>query len=224
MIAEFYGLPGSGKTSTMNDTIKKTRTHNIVSKIRGRDMSRLDHIRNAFSLEYIRFVWLLMRLFFAKKNRTNHDFSQIKIMIRLYLIYIQERKSNDNIKIYCFDHGIIQTLLSFVWCDTYLRRDMIVVVEYVARMFSKSVIFVYAKNDNIGGVYARIVNRGEERRILYFNSEQAKDLLEFQRSVFDEIEKIIEKNGHSVVIDTQNELEDNVKYLLSILELYETEK
>lgn len=218
MIAEFYGLPGSGKTTTMNNLISSTKSGKIMAQVHGRDLKKSRHIRNIFSMEYMYFTYLLLHLYFKKKKRKKHDFHQIKIMLRLYLIYMQERDREDREKIHCFDHGLVQTLLSFVWTDTYLRDSAAGVIKYVARKFSKSVIFVYAKNNNIHAVYDRIIHREKDLRILDFSAEQAEELLAFQKTVFDDAETIFKKDGCSIVINTQKTLEDNVRYLRDALE------
>lgn len=216
MIAEFYGLPGSGKTTTMNSLISSTKSGKITAQVHGRELKRSRHIRNIFSAEYVRFVCLLLRLYNKKKRRKKSDFHQIKIMFRLYLIYMQERDGNEREKIHCFDHGLIQTLLSFVWTDTYLRDEAVEVLKYVAHRFSRSVFFVYAKNQDIHSVYDRIIHREKDLRILNLGSEKTLELLSFQKSIFDDAETIFEKEGCSEVIDTQKELENNVQYLRTV--------
>lgn len=218
MIAEFYGLPGSGKTTTMNSLISSTKSGKITAQVHGRELKKTRYIKNIFSAEYIHFAYILLRLYDKKKNRKKHDFHQIKIMLRLYLIYMQERDRKDRERIHCFDHGLVQTLLSFVWTDTYLRDSAAGVVEYISRKFSQSVRFVYAKNDDIHMVYDRIIRREKNLRILDFSQEEAEKLLAFQKRVFDDAEAIFEKNGCSVAINTQKTLETNVQYLRNAFE------
>lgn len=223
MIVEFYGLPGSGKTTTMNDMIAHARNGEITSKVRGRDSRKWVHIKNALSGEYMYFLYLLIRLFVPKHNKTKLDRRQMKVMLELYLIYMQERMRKDFEKIHCFDHGFVQTLSSFVWADQELEPRALAVVEYVAKKFSDSAVFVYAENDDIHMVYDRIIGRGEARRIIEHGPEFAMELLTFQKRLFDDAGRIFARENCSVVINTKNRLEDNVQYLQTVLKAYKME-
>ena len=214
MISEFFGLPGSGKTSMVNELLDSSMDNIFQPRIRGRQFKKIFYMRCVVSSEYIKFVLLVGRLFIRKKNRENIDVSIMKSIFRIYLIYMQSRYMDDKKHIFCFDHGLIQTILSLVWKNQEIEDDAIKVIEYICKHLSEDVAFVYTYNDSEEELNKRMKLRGEDRRILQFNHNEMVDLIKFQQKIFDYTINIAEKDGIAIKIDTNSKpIEENVVIL-----------
>ena len=90
MILEFYGLPGTGKTTLTKALIESDETL-FRPKIRGRNFRRTVFYKYFFSLKTYTLAALLLKIHWKKKSKAD-DFRHIKIILRMFMIYAEEAK------------------------------------------------------------------------------------------------------------------------------------
>lgn len=200
MILEFYGLPGTGKTTLTKALIESDETL-FKPKIRGRNFRRTAFYKYFFSLKTYTLAALLLKIHGKKKSKAD-DFRHIKIILRMFMIYAEEVKLRSE-EIYCFDNGLIQSLLSFIWEEPEMEEDILKVVGFLERVLPDSLLFVYAENDNLDEIVRRMVQRGEDRRILHYEASRCRKLLELQKHYFDAIDASLSERN-SLKISTNN--------------------
>lgn len=210
MIAEFYGLPGSGKTTLMEALTAEGGT--VKAKPRGSDIPKSAHIRHALTAEFVGFSLRCVGLWFAKRKKDSYDFKNIRGMLRVYLIYMWEREHSDGYS--CFDHGIIQSVMSLIWEEYELRDRAMGVVDYFLRHMRRGMKVIYTRNTRLDVVYDRVCARQEYRRIQSkMNREDAMELLRFQSGIFDEIWAAANESGMGLMTNTMDPVETSAEIL-----------
>lgn len=212
MIAEFYGLPGSGKT-TLVGVLTEDENSSIKKNRQGKSISGLQHLCNAVTFEFLGFAWSSAALLRAKKSKWKNDGQCLKSMLRLYLIYMWERK-NGGAEYRCYDHGIVQCILSLIWTEYDLREKGLALAEKFCANMKDGVRLIYTRIPDPDTVYERMVQRGESRRVLrLLNREQAMELLRFQETFFEGTRMIAEKYNMGVCVSTLDSVEQNAAEL-----------
>lgn len=211
MVAEFYGLPGSGKTTLVNalthedSRIKKNRS--------GKSISIFQHIGNMLTPEFMGFAGKCLALLVAKKNRWKDDRKCVRMMLRLYLIYMWERENKPG-EFRCHDHGLIQSILSLIWVEYDLGDKALTLADYVLRNMRSAMVMVYTRNPQPETVYDRMVQRGESRRVLrLLERPQAMELMAFQAAFFEKVCGMAEEYGISLPVNTLASVEENTEAL-----------
>ena len=200
MILEFYGLPGTGKPTLTKALIESDETL-FRPKIRGRNLRRTVFYKSCFSLKTYTLAALLLKIHWKKKSKAD-DFRHIKIILRMFMIYAEEAKLHSE-EIYCFDNGLIQSLLSFTWEEPEMDADILKVVGFFEQALPESLLFVYAENDNPDEIVRRMVQRGEDRRILHYEASRRRKLLALQKHYFDAIHASLSESN-SLKISTND--------------------
>lgn len=211
MIAEFYGLPGSGKTTLM-DELTRDGNGTIKEKIKGSAIPKIDHVRHMLSPEFLGFALRCTGLWLAKRKKDSYDPKNLRGMLRVYLIYMWEREHADGYC--CFDHGIIQSVMSLIWEEYELRDRAMGVVDYFLRHMRRGLKVIYTRNTRLDVVYDRVCARQEYRRIQSkMNREDAMELLRFQSGVFDEIWAAANESGMGLMTNTMDPVETSGEIL-----------
>ena len=125
----------------------------------------------------------------------------------MFMIYAEEAKLHSE-EIYCFDNGLIQSLLSFIWEEPEMDADILKVVGFLEQALPESLLFVYAENDNPDEIVRRMVQRGEDRRILHYEASRCRKQLALQsRNHFDAIHaSLSESNSLKISTNDPNEV------------------
>lgn len=212
MTAEFFGLPGSGKTTLIKNL---TREQNSVflEKRHGRSIPRYRHIHNALTPEFLSFSAGCCLLVLAKKKKNAEDWGFVRSMMRLYLIYMWERSRSDQ-GYHCYDHGFVQFFPTLMWTEYDTRGRALRLAEQFCRNMKGSVKLVYLQSENYEEIYERMVNRGEFRRILQLlDREKAMELLKFQNDFFNDVYAMAEEYGMVIRLDAMDTIQNNMDAL-----------
>lgn len=174
---EFYGLPGTGKT-TFSGLLNKKLNRNPRWKY-----SPVIICKAAFN--YLRFLFLVVRMFFADfsffKNaikRPIHFAAFLKGMFVRFIVVFRHEKSG----FFISDHGLIQTLSQ----NHVLRREMLKKRKFllsVLNLFPKKAEYIYLKLD-IPMSLKRILKREKRHRFSYEFLLECKKLFEYSKKHF----------------------------------------
>lgn len=157
MIIEMIGPPGAGKTYLSNKMIDELNKKNIKS------INVIDAQRNKF---FIKLIWRItsylvkynsnykkelyyFRNVFERYKSIQSNFIEVQIdtyIQRLAFLKYLYRKLNNSSKVYIFDEGIVQALLSM---GIYFNIDSKIYERYLNDILPEDIMFVYidAKND-----------------------------------------------------------------------------
>lgn len=212
MTAEFFGLPGSGKT-TLIGSLTWEENSVFLKKRRGKNISKISHFRNALTPEFLSFSLHCGLLVLSKKEKAKEDWGFVRSMMRLYLIYMWERDCGER-GYHCYDHGFIQFFSSLVWTEYHTRDRALRLAEQFCRNMNGSVKLVYLQSENYEEIYERMVNRGEFRRILQLlDREKAMELLKFQNDFFNDVYAMAEEYGMVIRLDAMDTIQNNMDAL-----------
>lgn len=206
MIAEFYGLPGCGKT-----TLEKKLTQDCGNSFRkhrsGKSISAFSYIRNGLTGEFLGFAFRCFRLYLAKKKKWKADGTCVCTMLGLYLMNMWERTHGTD-AYRCYDHGIIQCCMSLIWQEYYLRDGALELAGYYLRHMQPTVRLVYMQSGDLEEIYRRMVQRGESRRIIHrMEKNSTMELLRFQSDFFDRVCAVAKEYDMGLQINAMDPVE-----------------
>ena len=120
-IIEFYGLPGSGKTTTCHELINKLR-HDGYSAAMLADTLSLFSIKNVLTIFSVQKLWLFMKIVFSICHIRFSDYEYIFDIYKRMLMYdcIKKKSELDYVII---DHGMLQCFVSAFYGRQYSIRD-----------------------------------------------------------------------------------------------------
>lgn len=211
MILEFYGLPGTGKSTIVSSLIGANPMISFIPD--GKSIAKSRLIKNMLTVEFVRFYWLSVILY-KKKGHDDVARGSLKFMLRTYLKYMCLRK---DAAIYCNDHGIYQCLSSLVWEDEKLVEDAVRIAEYVSSKFSDSVLFIFAENSNFDEVLKRNVDRNKTRRLGTLKLSDQRKLLSLQRSMFRRFCDSGKKHNCTFEIDTMQSVDHSSNTIIEFI-------
>ena len=210
MIAEFYGLPGSGK-STLVNLIKERYPEKAELIVFSKKIFTKKNIRYIFSAEFIAFHFKLMRLWFLKlftmktelfsKKGFRDELKTAVYFTALYLEFMYLRQHDDGGKLYIVDHGLIQCLSSLVWDKKNINRRSDSLIRYIDKRFSKKVDYVYTAGCGVEETYNRIMDREWPIRLHSYRREDGLAILENLEDLFEKAKEIFSESGSVVYID-----------------------
>lgn len=213
MIAEFYGLPGSGKTTLVNALLDSGEKC-IEKKPRGKNIGKLTHLRHGLTAEFFGFARRVLRVYRGKPVKSAVDRENVQAMLRVYLIYMWERESGSPV-FHGYDHGLVQFCASLIWKDYGLKEKALDVVEWFCCHMKDGARMIYTRNAQPEEIYERIRQRGEYRRILNdMSREESMELLRFQHGFFEAAEEIGQKYEMNWTVDTSEDVSGNTACLL----------
>ena len=208
MIVDFFGLPGTGKT-TLD---KEIQSRLIVSPLKTKY-----YIKQLFAKDSLAFMWKLLKILKAKKKKESRDIQTIKTIIAVYNRYMGECKNlshKNEIRIY--DNGIAQSLLSLVWMDYKLKPLLDDVFSFLQKQFKKNkgLAFVYAYNNDMDLIKNRIYDRADVKRVKLLEHDQLLELLEFQKREFDLFYHKMKIIGMACIVDTNDPTDINSELII----------
>ena len=207
MIAEFYGLPGSGKTTHMK-LLKENFPDKVEIIILKKNIFTSSNVKNIFSREFISFFFKMIKLWFAKKHKEKYDFKALYYFCSLYLDFMILRVRDDG-KIYAVDHGLLQCVSSLVWDDRRLIEKSVPLLRHIVDHFGEYVDFVYLYGSDQSELYDRIINRKYMVRLKNYSREDAYRVLENQDILFKKAESLIREKHKTVSIDSTDDVMTN---------------
>lgn len=156
MILEMVGPPGCGKTYLSNKVIGELNKKNIKA------INIIDEQRNNF---FIKIIWKItsylakfdssykkelhyFREVFQQYKNIKSNFIEVEIdtyIQRLAFFRYLYRKLNSSSKVYAFDEGILQALLSM---GIYFNIDSKLYEKYLREIFPEDIMLVYIDSTN----------------------------------------------------------------------------
>ena len=208
MIIEFFGLPGTGKTTVVSYLSNMQTKYSIIPE--GKEIPKIMVLKNAMTHDYVLFSLLAWKLYARKTKKDKTDLRSLKFMLKTYLKY----KTLDSRGLYFLnDHGIVQCLSSLVWLDDSRVGDANRIIEYTMQHMANKVNFLYAFNSDFQRVLERNALRGTERRLLHLSEEEKKRLWAIQSGLFQFAHDLSIKYNCGYVIDTNESVESNASYI-----------
>ena len=176
MIIEFFGLPGSGKTTLCNELLIE---HNCFPLPKFNQFKKYEVFLVIFSFKFWSFNFYALLLYFVSEDWCIKNYY---LLINLYLKYMLiNKKYNSNY--YCTDHGIIQTISSMNF--TKLKFPKIVVRMIKMLNININILGIYLYCDDFNVIIKRIKSRGNKKRINMLSDIQMVNALTNQKKLFD---------------------------------------
>lgn len=221
MIIEFFGLPGTGKTTIMNNIINISlqQDGNIKKSISGKELGYINCLKSFFSFEFFCFVFKFIHILIKKKNINKYDIISVKYMIKIYVIYMQIRDYGDNGEYYCWDHGLLQSIISLFWDNETLDKVIFFdLITYVINKFNDKILFIYTKNDDVNELYNRIITRKQKIRLYFLPKEEVIRILEIQQKFLKEISLLL-KSNFIIEVDTNENIKINLSKIFQMINI-----
>ena len=183
MIFEFFGLPGSGKT-TLCKSLCEEDDFSYLPNIGFFDKGKV--IFTFFSVHFILYFFDSLVLYFLSENKNKKIFF---LLISTYIKYQIISKYYSDRK-YCVDHGIIQTISSMNFYKLTSEKIVFRIIRRMNKMKNVKTIYVYS--NDLHRIYERIIEREESKRITSLSKEQAFSVLSIHLDLFDSIAQRLE--------------------------------
>lgn len=211
MTAEFFGLPGSGKTTLVSALSAEGGA--FQKNREGKTIPLSGHIRNALTGEFLLFSLRCFRVVASKKQKWKPDWNTLRSILKVYLIYMWER-AHGGAEYHCYDHGIVQSFAALIWTEYDLKPRALELTELFCRNMQSSLRLVLLQSRDYEEIYQRMLLRGERRRILtLLNKEQAIELMAFQEEFFRDVQAIAEKYQMCVRINAMEPVEVSASFI-----------
>ena len=232
MIAEFYGLPGSGKSTQVN-LMKEKFPEKIELIVFSKKLFRKRNIRNIFSLEFIGFFFKLLRLWIVKittmktelfnKKSFRDEFKTAFYFASLYLEFMYLREHDSDETLYILDHGLIQCLSSLVWDKKNVCEKSDSIINYIAEHFSQSVDYVYIAGCGAEETYKRIMGRKWVIRLHSYSRDDGIGILNNIENLFNKAQSVFKEKGRLLFIDNSSGINEQHKKLCDYYNLQVSE-
>lgn len=211
MIIEFFGFPGSGKTTLSNELIKTIKNENC-DVIRG----TFDH-HNSFSriglkvfycvlsiFYNYRFFFHNFKIFIATSNKANFSPKDFLNVTYLYARYSKFKKSKN---IIVFDQGLCQAYLSILTFNDNIEYNFEKILDVLDTVIILDL--EYQKNKE------RLLKRGNNVSRVEKNVEMIEDLYRKYVKIYKSIRFSTIPNQYT--IDANRDIFDNVKYITQLI-------
>lgn len=228
MIAEFYGLPGSGKSTLVNH-IKESFPEKAELIVFSKKIFSKKNMRSIFSFEFIAFFFKLMRLWFLKlftmktelfsKKGFRDEMKTALYFTALYLEFMYLRAHDGGGKLYIVDHGLIQCLSSLVWDKKNINRRSDSLIKYIAKNFSDKVDYVYIAGCGAEETYNRIMGREWPIRLHSYGREDGLEILRNLEDLFEKTKDIFSESGRVLFVDNSFDEAEEFRKLCDYFDL-----
>ena len=216
MLIEFFGLPGTGKTTTMQILTARYPT-------RIRDLNTLPPVpgkrRGIFTAEFCAFFFKLLRLWIPKRRKERYDGKALYYFCSMYLtlMALRDRGTED---LYVTDHGLLQCLSSVVWDDVrgIARADAL--LRHIVRSFDAETSYVYLSGSDADTLYNRIIGRSNIVRLKSYDRASAVAVLTRQDALFEKAARYAAQ-GQLLRLDSRAEQNENAEKLCRYFNLKE---
>ncbi|MBQ7595130.1 MAG: hypothetical protein IJU45_00530 [Clostridia bacterium] len=213
MIAEFYGLPGSGKSTQVN-LIKEHFPDKTELIVFSKKILSKKNINNIFTGEFISFSFKLLRLWILKlisiksdifkKKKFKDELTTAFYFEALYLEFMYLRDNEKYDTLYIVDHGLFQCLASLVWDKEKLNKKSDQVMLHIIKNFGSSIYYVYISGCENEELYNRIMNRDVEIRLKSYKKEDAFKVFDNLRDLFSKTERLLSDEGKTIRIENSS--------------------
>lgn len=216
LIIEFFGLPGSGKSTVVNflyDLLQKNNISTIkFSEIFDKYQS------NLMRKIYLTFISILLqpKLFFICWKYKNFDFKVLnQIVYILRLFYFEEtnyfKKSVKNYELIISDQYLIQAIASLMIPANNVNIDEKIISYFLTYTLNKIDILVYSKCD-IETSFERLRKRNNQRtRFDFWDDKKCLINLERMYNIFEYVNNYFFET--IISIDAHDEIENKVRLI-----------
>ncbi len=219
MIVEFFGLPGTGKTTYLNMLMARY-PQQTVQFFMAKRMLTAAHLPMLFSREWVSFFTKLLALWLGKRRKVKYDFRVLYDFCRMYLRYMELRGAPGD-TVYLSDHGLVQCISSLVWDDprgVTLAQPML---RQIGTYFGQSVQFFCLTEPDDARLDQRMRERRFEVRLKHFAEADAFRVLDAQRVLFDAAAETLQTKDGIPVLDGASSLDENFRKICALLQIQE---
>jgi thymidylate kinase len=198
-IIEFYGLPGSGKTS-VSLSLKKILMKNKNDVESFEDIFQKYRKKKLFAklffflkLLIVRFKFVINIIVYSFYYGISLDIAKrVKIaLLHEYLIYLYCRKNQNAIII--LEEGFIQNILSFAYSNSLIvNKRLYRLIEIIKKNY-KNLYFIYCEIDTFSAIERISKRNNNNKRFNPNNKPNLKLRLDIRKTSEKEINKIIDK-------------------------------
>lgn len=218
IIIEFNGLPGTGKSTILEELNKRAQSEGwSMCRDYNRNM-RLAPYSSLFKLRSYSYMPSLLRLG-RTSEITKARVGQVLRCLNFINSYIDFQKYAPESLIYVLDEGIIQSLVSIAYLESFKGKEKILqniftrLVEHNVRWYSVDCI----NEPEVS--YERVINRVSNMgRMDQMKKAELINALRFQVESFDIVRNEARRSGvlqSSIEIDTKKTPKENVKIIMA---------
>lgn len=211
---EFYGIPGSGKTTIAKNIIRKIRRHNLNTNILNIELEKENRLKRVFikmifiKIYILRHPFLSIKLFLRTlktKQKSNKDF----MTVFANLIFILGLYDVNKTKINVLDQGLIQAIWAIIYSSNNKdNKDLFANLINLSLKTINDEINIIIVNTDSKLAIKRLIQRDSGSNRLYKKVEES-DFLKENLSKTDEIIKKILLNNKFNKINII-EIENNI--------------
>lgn len=222
-IIEFNGIPGSGKSTLVDNlynkmilqNMKVIKSNDIFLEYRASKLQKKIAINIAMFFKSFKVTCLAFK-FSLNYGLNRHNIKRVRLL--LLLIYLMKReKENKDIDYFLYDEGIIQFISSIAYDKRIIESKSLILLLNAINSQLSNLYFVNCivpLNISID----RIKNR--EAISPRYNIEGVSNidyLLKCKMYNLDKIRNIMSENKKDVEVDMENSIDENTDYILNCI-------
>lgn len=215
MIVEFYGLPCSGKSTSVRELLQQCEQSVDIMKY-CKEIKKSKILRYVFTIEFIKFFFLLIPLFLKKKHKQKYDIKVLYFFCCIYLRYMFCRH-NSTYSIYFNDHGAVQNIVSALWDDEKSTKYGEKITYYFCSHFKNELLFVYTDNPDNKKLFSAVKQRGNRIRLYFLPQNEAYRVMDSQRHIMETMTSTVEKYSPYIKVSTLCSKDKSVAEILDFI-------